>query len=766
MATGTGKTWVLQALLVWQLVNKTAALARGADDPRFTRHFLVMAPGLIVHERLLDALCGRPAASGSGSRDFASADLARHADLFVPDAWRKQVLNFVRGNVCVKDDIGMKATGNGMIAITNWHLLAERRPPPPADSAQRVVEAVLPLSPARAARNGLDALDHQWSRGRALDFLTALPELMVFNDEAHHVTGDVEWHKSLSRISAPKGRRFAQVDLSATFHDKQFLPHIVADFDLKAAMRAGLVKSLVLDRRPEIGALPLRFKAERDAQGRPTLSEGQRAMLRAGLRRLRQLEADFARLDPHRHPKMLVVCEDTGVPPLVAQFLRGEEGLAIDDVVAIDSGRRSELGEKEWDCVRERLYSVDRHARPRVIVSVLMLREGFDVNNICVIVPLRASRAPILLEQTIGRGMRLMWREDEYAQARRENRERIRAGLGPASLIDVLTIVEHPAFQSFYDELLREGLASADDGTQEAKTTGNIVSAELRQGFETWDFGIPVIVREAHELQLHHPPHIASLPALPLLARKAPGPHDIAMADAGSYNDCLARLTRRIATLPDKPYLQLDTAQLAGWLDDYICTRLFGGPFDPAPNGNWHLLLSRTVVDHVMNVFTHVLAASRQRLVTGRTEVQVRRLSEVAHLVMRESDSAPVDKCIYTRLAWPAQGGELLRAFIGRVQADPKIEAFCRISPHRHTFARLPYIKDDGTPAWHAPDFLVRTEQAIYFVETTSRPPVAPRDVERRLKAALAWCARINRLPPHLRHGRTWHWAVLGDQST
>jgi len=36
---------------------------------------------------------------------------------------------------------------------------------------------------------------------------------------------------------------------------------------------------------------------------------------------------------------------------------------------------------------------MDRHSQPRVIVSVLMLREGFDVNNICVIVPLRSSQA-------------------------------------------------------------------------------------------------------------------------------------------------------------------------------------------------------------------------------------------------------------------------------------------------------------------------------------------------------------------------------------
>src|SRR5690606_5911516 len=135
--------------------------------------------------------------------------------------------------------------------------------------------------------------------------------------------------------------------------------------------------------------------------------------LRAGLSKLRRLEADFAKLDPQRHPKMLVVCEDTTVTPLVSEFLQ-DEGLAADDVLTVDSGKKAELGEKDWAPLRQHLFDVDRHAKPRVIVSVLMLREGFDVSNICVIVPLRASGAQILLEQTIGRGLRLMWRDPEF----------------------------------------------------------------------------------------------------------------------------------------------------------------------------------------------------------------------------------------------------------------------------------------------------------------------------------------------------------------
>ena len=373
MATGTGKTWVLQALMIWQLLNKTAALAEGIDDQRFTRQFMVVAPGLIVYERLLDAFCGKLVAGGHGSRDFASSDMAHFSDLFIPEAHRESVFAFVRGNVCSKHEIGLKATGNGMIAITNWHLLAEGDVTEDIEEVetlgapldpQDVVAQVLPLTPGRATGNSLDVLDRRYARGNVLEFLAQLPELMVFNDEAHHIhefkregeTTEVEWQKSLSRIAQTKGRRFVQVDFSATpYNDvgsgknkrKVYFPHIVTDFDLKSAMRAGLVKSLVLDRRKEIGALPLEFKAERDESGKPALSEGQRVMLRAGFAKLRKLEKDFAAIDPHRHPKMLVVCEDTTVSPLVAEFLRDQEGLSEDEVKFYDALANNESAVRE-----------------------------------------------------------------------------------------------------------------------------------------------------------------------------------------------------------------------------------------------------------------------------------------------------------------------------------------------------------------------------------------------------------------------------------
>lgn len=63
---------------------------------------------------------------------------------------------------------------------------------------------------------------------------------------------------------------------------------------------------------------------------------------------------------------------------------------------------------------------MDKHAKPRVIVSVLMLREGFDVSNICVIVPLRSSQARFYLSKLIKRGLRLMWRDAEYSELKKK----------------------------------------------------------------------------------------------------------------------------------------------------------------------------------------------------------------------------------------------------------------------------------------------------------------------------------------------------------
>jgi type III restriction enzyme len=826
MATGTGKTWVLQALLYWQMLNA----ARAPQDKRFTRNFLIVAPGLIVYQRLLDAFLGK---ERGGQRDFNTSDLARYKDLFVPDSYRDEVFRFVQGNVCTKEDLGTKVTAGGLIGICNWHALAEADETDEAEDETEspgimadpkgVAAAVLPLTPGTSAGNSLEVLNRRYERGGTLAYLRDLPSLMVFNDEAHHIhevrnegeITEVEWQKSLRAISETKGSQFVQVDFSATPYNQVgsgakakavYFPHIIADFPLMAAMKAGLVKSLVLDKRRELGALSndeLEFRAERDADGKViSLSEGQRMMVRAGLAKLRKLEKEFTTIDPAKHPKMLVVCEDTDVTPFVEEFVK-LEGMDADEIMVVDSNRKGELPKEKWNELREQLFGMDEHPKPRVVISVLMLREGFDVNNICVIVPLRTTGAKILLEQTVGRGLRLMWRENDFDDLKKENRDFIKAGQEPKSLIDVLSIVEHPAFTDFEEQLRKEGYefaeASPDDPTK--RSTGDLIAVGLREGYEQFDFAVPFIMREQEEELVGKELDVTTLAEFKAMTfeqlKATIGKGDVfrsqdvqtgtqfgdyrvdgGIMTATGYNDFLARMVRRIsdslsapvtssskvfANISKFPFLQVNLPQLSAWVDEFIRRKLFARQFEPLVDENWRLLCLDAVANHIIQTFGRKLPELAETETTAPPEVRQRRLSEVATIRVRESSSIVTPKCIYERLPFPSRNGGFEQAFIEKANADSSVEAFCKVNEQRHLFMRLRYVKENGLPGFYHPDFLVRTKTGIWLTETKAQDQLIHADVIRKKIAAVAWCERVNELPPQERSGRTWNYCLLGE---
>ena len=207
----------------------------------------------------------------------------------------------------------------------------------------------------------------------------------------------------------------------------------------------------------------------------------------------------------------------------------------------------------------------------------------------------------------------------------------------------------------------------------------------------------------------------------------------------------------------------MNTAALATALDDYIRERLFGESFEPFVDEGWRLLLLQPVIEHIVRIFGLALVRAEEHTITGATEVRHRRLSEVTKLMVRESASLEVSKCIYTRLPYPTRSGGLERAFIEWAQTDAGVEAFCKISENRHDFARLRYVKDDGLPAFYIPDFLVRTADGIYLVETKAQEQVSHPNVQRKLKAATTWCERINTLDAEQRGERCWYYALIGE---
>ncbi|WGD37403.1 DEAD/DEAH box helicase family protein [Lysinibacter sp. HNR] len=851
MATGTGKTWVLNALLVWQRLNSVAY----PDDPRFSSHFLIVAPGLIVYDRLLDSFLGKH--TRRGTRDFYTGDMHTHQGLFIPDNYRAELLAFVSSSVVIKEEIGITSRFGGVIALTNWHRLAGQEDPdflddndePLAAEAQTEIAntrspktastperepdphnignidsraaaaSFIPLSPGTRRGNTLDVLDRRTRRGEAIQWLASLSNLVVFNDEAHHVhtvkSGltevEVEWQKSLNRLARGKGRRFVQIDFSATPYnetggkrrDRLYFPHIVVDFSLTAAMDQGLVKALTLDRRSEIASLAnddLDYNANRDERGRVVaLSEGQRVMLRAGLNKLSILEAQFALQDPTKHPKLLVIVENTEVSPLVEEFLL-ENGYVEDDFLRVDSGRKAQLGPAEWEPVRQKLFNSDAESRPKIIISVLMLREGFDVNNICVIVPLRSSTSGILLEQTVGRGLRLMWRNDlAVEEIKAETRKQIQLRQEPTRYFDVLFVIEHPRYTDFYTQELGRGYVGETTDAP-ARVTGDVHQIRLREDYAAYDFAIPFILRESEE-ELKTPSlSIADLTPirypLPQLLTQIKNTdvfvsHDLlvgtqyggyavsgAQMNASGYNDYLAKLTNRLCGTIDRTFtkdgflrqtpsgqtvLQLFRPTVVSWVDHYIRKSMFGSPFDPLIDDRWRILLLDPVVDDLSRILVSALLEQLHTVPPTEPEVTHRYVSEIQTLSVRESSRVAVTKCIFPFLPISAVGGGLERFFLEWADLDVQVEALLKIHEYKHGFLRRPYLRADGMPAHYSPDFLVRTADRIYVVETKAQSSMTEENVRRKAEAARTWCEQTNRLPPHLRGNREWSYVMLAE---
>lgn len=833
MATGTGKTWVMHALIIWQALN---ALSEATPSGRFTKNFLIMAPGIIVYERLLDAFLGR--VGEQQVRDIQTSDFVLNQELLLPPQYREQMLSFIQNNVVSKEDgIGNKVTGGGLIALANWHRFEKQLPEEDGDTkdatlpeeyheidAKKVITDIMPVIPGTTSGNALEALDRRNLSGNELEYLASLPDIMVINDEAHHIhslksgmeASEVKWQQALDYISKGKGERYVQLDFTATPYIscgtrktkrgsgetkdiKHYFPHIIVDFNLNEALSLGLVKLLLLDERLELTDFsPLDYKAERAEKHVTGLSDGQRLMLRAGLTKLRYLENEFAKVDKNKHPKMLVACEDTEVSPFVEVFLIGE-GLSQGDIVRIDSNKQGEVSQADWQEVKGKVFDIDHRANPKVIISVMMLREGFDVNNICVLVALRSAKSSILLEQLIGRGLRLMWRESAYQDIKRADRELVmKHHTAPTTRYDTLSIIEHPAFRKFYTDLINSGQAaveSDDPSATSPSATGDIINVGLREDYQPYDMEWPVILHDSEEeiqpLQID----ISKLESFTLYPLDALrnflatdgeifvsqeittqtrfGRYKVTadLFTAESYNEYLGKLvhiiTNRMNGKRTFPTMQINEAEIAQSMDTYIRTRLFNQPFNPFNNNDWKILLSKNniVTAHIIEQFSKEIYRAQQDTIKTLPDVALTKFSCVKTLTMRDKFSTEVSKCIYERQGWPTHGGGLEKDFMALLEQDGDVQKWLKIDESRHHFARIFYMRADGLMAFYHPDFLVATKDKVYLIETKGQDKVNDANVKQKQMAATEWVKKVNSLGDKRPMNREWTYVLVGEET-
>ena len=169
------------------------------------------------------------------------------------------------------------------------------------------------------------------------------------------------------------------------------------------------------------------------------------------------------------------------------------------------------------------------------------------------------------------------------------------------------------------------------------------------------------------------------------------------------------------------------------------------------------------VIEFIIKEVTRMIVEWQDTENVGKSEVIFRKLSEIDKLNMRQNYSLDVAKCIYPQLQYPSNKWELEKNFIEFCDSDWLVQSFCKINENKHTFLRFRYIRSDGIPAYYYPDFIVKTDDKIFLVETKGTSSLQDENVKRKKISARNYIERINKLNPDQRENRIWEYALLWE---
>lgn len=415
MATGAGKTKVMGLTLVWSYFHKLYEA-----DSTLSKDFLVIAPNIIVLNRL--------------RKDFDGLKMF-FDEPFIPDNgfddkdWKNDFLLTLH----IQDDL-KPITESGNIFLTNIHRVFFNEEP--EQSFETTFLGVKPKPDADTSK-GLDL-------GKILRS-DKIKNLVVLNDEAHHIhDSSLAWFKSIedinNKLKLKTGNGISlQADYTATprHNNGAIFVQTICDYPLVEAIKHNVVKSPVLP--DEASRQKIQEKDSND------FVERYRDYIHLGYL---EWEQQYEELKNHKTPILFIMTMNTKEADQAAAFLEANYPKMKNSVLTIHTNKSGEIKEsasskkdkEELEKLRKAADDIDKdHSPYKAVVSVLMLREGWDVRNVTTIVGLRpyGADSKILPEQTIGRGLRKMFSLDT-----------------PEKLV----IVGTPKFLEFVEELKTEGV--------------------------------------------------------------------------------------------------------------------------------------------------------------------------------------------------------------------------------------------------------------------------------------------------------------------
>ena len=724
LATGAGKTKVMSLAIVWSYFHAL----RESDSP-MAKHFVVTAPNLTVFERLKTDF--KPAQGGQDIFD---------KDPLIPVAWKGDW----NMSVVLQDEASGAATG-GTLYLTNIHRLYDKeRRKSEAETYDWVGPAV---SKAKALDTGAEL------RKR----ITGHERVMVLNDEAHHFwDADNAANEAIGylheTISSKTGNALvAQLDFSATPKDNkgQMFQHVVCDTPLGEAVDGGIVKTPIIGKGGN-----WQPRTSTDA------SERFEEQLRVGYARWLKSKEEWEKSG--KKPLLFVMTEDTEAANQIARRFNTDPVFKelngkttnlhtnLKGKIKWVGGKKNgypvfeesekEISDDDLKALRELSRQIDSDQNPYTcIVSVLMLREGWDVRNVTTIVPLRpyTSKANILPEQTLGRGLRRM--------------------TPPGGATELVTVIEHPAFVSLYaQELEQEGLfIEMMDVENIPKTTVTVFPDKEHKDFTALEIVLPEVSGGFSRM--------ASIDSLTIedvrkqFAKYRPLPVGKVREDEILYTGRHLITDELVESMKIRlPLLENGIGAVSFYREELerICG-LRGTHPVLAP-------LLETFLTEIL--FEEKLALFDQRLLSRFGEADVRehvRATFVPLILKRttvkeERKAAGAGKSVSLwkpfqvthsahRPAIPAKrtlfnlapcNRDLEVAMCKFLDLAPDVAAFCKNAGPQSL--RVDYLTGNGQLAFYTPDFLARLGDGNYaLVETKGR---VDKDVPLKARAAVAWC--------------------------
>lgn len=418
MATGSGKTKVMSLLLVWAYFHKTYEPNSG-----LARNFLLITPNIIVLERIKTDFNGLkifyedPVLPGNG---------------YEGQNWQDDF----QITLHLQDEV-RTISNTGNIFLTNIHRVFEGNVKGVSSEDEDTSAYFLGNDPVAKTNE---------SRIDLGEIVRDIDELIVINDEAHHIHDEkLAWFKSIQDIHnklLQKDKKLAlQIDMTATpkHNNGAIFVQTVSDYPLVEAIHQRIVKNPVL---PDQAS-----RAKLNEKQSSLFTEKYEDFIKLGIEEWRKT---YKELEPTGKKAILfIMTDDTKNCDDVTNYLEKNYSDLKGAVLTIHTNKSGDISEtvkgkdeEELRKLRQQANAIDSMESPfKVIVSVLMLKEGWDVRNVTTIVGLRAysAKSNILPEQTLGRGLRRMF-------------------FGMDGVEEYVSVIGTPAFMEFVESIKAEGV--------------------------------------------------------------------------------------------------------------------------------------------------------------------------------------------------------------------------------------------------------------------------------------------------------------------